>query len=166
MKKMFTKSLVAALLLTGIAGAQAVQKDITLTATVDPSLDMTLSDGSAIPASQVMQYLPGIGLEDISMMTKIWSNDATKDLNMRLVSQPQLVNTTGATATPVPLSVSWGGQALSTTDTQLTAADLFPSGKSDQGSVAKELRITQSTKGALSAGNYSGVVSIYLTQQP
>lgn len=39
--------------------ANAVQRDITVTADIDPTVDVTLADGSPLPSSIAMQYLPG-----------------------------------------------------------------------------------------------------------
>lgn len=66
-------------------------KDITVTANVDAALDMTQTDNSALPKAVEMQYLPGQGLQSYQLMTKIWSNDVTKDVKMQLVSPAQLV---------------------------------------------------------------------------
>uniref|UniRef100_UPI003019344C CS1 type fimbrial major subunit n=1 Tax=Cedecea sp. MMO-103 TaxID=3081238 RepID=UPI003019344C len=35
----------------------AVQRDITVTANIDPTVDVTLADGSPLPSSIAMQYL-------------------------------------------------------------------------------------------------------------
>ena len=40
---------------------------------------MTQTDNSALPKAVEMQYLPGQGLQSYQLMTKIWSNDVTKD---------------------------------------------------------------------------------------
>jgi len=171
MKSYIVKPLTVAALFISLAGsAVAVQKDITVTANVDASIDMTLSDGSALPKSVEMQYIPGNGLSPVSLMTKIWSNATATtagDVHLKLITAAQLVNNTGPVANPVPLSVSWGGSAMSeTTPVDLKTADLFPNGAeaAKTGSIAKELTISQTTKGAVEAGMYQGVVSIYLYQ--
>ncbi len=169
--KYMVKPVVAAFLLSMAGSALAVQKDITVTANIDSALDMTRVDGSALPNSVEMQYIPGTGLSPVSIMSKIWSNAPTGGaVQMRLVSSAQLVNTTGAnadgTAITVPLSVSWGTLALTTTNQALAVTDIFPNGTDalTTGSVARELTISQTTKGALTTGSYQGVVSIYLSQ--
>ncbi|MGB7802416.1 fimbrial protein [Buttiauxella sp.] len=173
MKSFALKPLAVAALFISLAGsAVAVQKDITVTANVDASIDMTLSDGSALPKSVEMQYIPGNGLSPVSMMTKIWSNATAStagDVHLQLITAPQLVNNTGPVANPVPLSVSWGGEALSAgTPIDLKTAALFPNGAeaAKTGSLAKELTIAQATKGPVETGMYQGVVSIYLYQDP
>lgn len=171
MKNTFIKPLTVAALFVALTGtASAVQKDITVTANVDASIDMTLSDGSALPKSVEMQYIPGNGLSPVSMMTKIWSNATTADagdVHLQLITDPQLINNTGPSANPIPLSVSWGGETLSVaTPIDITAAVLFPNGAdaATTGSIAKELQISQATKGTVETGIYQGVVSIYLYQ--
>ncbi|AYN29632.1 alpha-fimbriae major subunit [Buttiauxella ferragutiae ATCC 51602] len=171
MKSFMVKPLTVAALFISLAGsAVAVQKDITVTANVDASIDMTLSDGSALPKSVDMQYIPGNGLSPVSLMTKIWSNATAStagDVHLQLITDAQLVNNTGPTATLIPLSVSWGGEVMSsTTPIDITTAVLFPNGAdaAKTGSVSKELTIAQATKGPVETGMYQGVVSIYLYQ--
>ncbi len=67
---------------------------------------MTQTDNSALPKAVEMQYLPGQGLQSYQLMTKIWSNDVTKDVKMQLVSPAQLVQSPDASKI-VPLTVSW-----------------------------------------------------------
>ncbi|EOT7922953.1 CS1 type fimbrial major subunit, partial [Shigella sonnei] len=85
------KSLLVAAMFSVAGSALAVQKDITVTANVDAALDMTQTDNTALPKAVEMQYLPGQGLQSYQLMTKIWSNDVTKDVKMQLVSPAQLV---------------------------------------------------------------------------
>ena len=86
MKKVFAKSLLVAAMFSVAGSALAVQKDITVTANVDAALDMTQTDNTALPKAVEMQYLPGQGLQSYQLMTKIWSNDVTKNVKMQLVS--------------------------------------------------------------------------------
>lgn len=66
---------------------------------------MTQTDNTALPKAVEMQYLPGQGLQSYQLMTKIWSNDVTKDVKMQLVSPAQLVQSTDASKI-VPLTVT------------------------------------------------------------
>ncbi|MDQ2185777.1 CS1 type fimbrial major subunit [Alcaligenaceae bacterium A4P071] len=146
--------------------AFAVQKDITVVADIDPTLELLQADGSALPATLRMNYVPGLGLSPQSLQTKIFSNAVTKGVKMRLVNAPVLVSTT-TTAADIPLKVSYNTQALSaTSDVTLDAADLFPAAAAGNGSVAMPLQIAQATAGIAAAGSYQGVVSIVLTQEP
>ncbi|MDA8502717.1 fimbrial protein [Citrobacter sp. Awk 2] len=164
MKGMLSKSLIALAMFSVMGSAMAVQKDITVTATVDAALDMTQSDGSALPKNVDMQYFPGTGLAPVSLQTKIWANDVTTDVKMRLANDFSLVNNLGGAT--VPMTIKWGADTITTTDTTLTATDLFPNGDDaiQTGSVAKPLLISQATQGVLATGTYQGVLSIYLYQ--
>ena len=164
MKSVISKSLLALAMVSVMGSAMAVQKDITVTATVDAALDMTQGDNSALPKNVDMQYIPGTGLVPYQLQTKIWANDVTKDVMMQLTSDAVLVNSLGGDA--VPMTVSWGGEALSTTAVTLAAKELFPNADTalKTGSVAKALQIAQTTQEPLTTGTYQGVVSIYLYQ--
>ena len=124
MKKVFAKSLMVAAMFSVAGSALAVQKDITVTANVDAALDMTQTDNTALPKAVEMQYLPGQGLQSYQLMTKIWSNDTTKDVKMQLVSPAQLVQSLDASKI-VPLTVTWGGEEI-----KADAATLLPQRKS------------------------------------
>ena len=141
--------------------ALAIQKDITVNASVDSQLDMTQADNTPLPASIDMQYLPGRGLESYRLNTKVWSNSATSNVKVRLVSAAKLTNTDGDQI--VPMTVILGDKTLSTTDAEFTGTELFP-GSIENGSAVLPLTISQTTKGILKTGQYSGVVSLMLTQ--
>lgn len=145
--------------------AMAVQKDITINANVDPYLDMTLSDAQPLPASVLMQYIPGNGLAPYAMQTKIWSNNYS-DVNIKLANDVLLYDRAGS-ATTVPITVSYGGQPLSTAARTMTKEFLFPGGTTtvSTGSIEQELKFTQTDAGTeITEGNYTGVVGIVLTQ--
>jgi len=144
--------------------AHAVQKDITVTANVDTTLEMLSADGSALPTTMNMQYLPGSGLQAAVVNTKIFTNDKAKDLQIRLASLPALKNQTSPGAPEIPLAVSLGDTALSTTASTLKVAEIFP-GELAQGSNVLPLSIAQKTVEAVTAsGSYQGLVSVILTQ--
>ncbi|KAJ9432584.1 MULTISPECIES: CS1 type fimbrial major subunit [Enterobacterales] len=157
------KPLVIAAALTAVFNAQAVQKDITVNANVDSTVDMTQADGTALPGTINMQYIPGRGLSTYSLDTKIWSNSQTANINVALVSAAQLNNT--VTGTAVPLTVTLGAdlKPITTTNTPLTYASLFPAGTAN-GSSVLPLKISQTTQGVLATGTYSGVISLLITQ--
>lgn len=164
MKSVISKSLLALAMVSVMGSAMAVQKDITVTATVDAALDMTQVDNSALPKNVDLQYIPGTGLVPYQLQTKIWANDVTKDVMMQLTSDAVLVNSLGGVT--VPMTVSWGGEELSTTAITLSAKELFPDSTTalQTGSVAKTLQIAQAKQETLGTGTYQGVVSIYLYQ--
>ncbi len=98
---------------------------------------MTQTDNSALPKAVEMQYLPGQGLQSYQLMTKIWSNDVTKDVKMQLVSPAQLVQSTDASKI-VPLTVSWGDKRLKLMQQPLLAQlKFFASDAITNGSLAK-----------------------------
>ncbi|HAS1172437.1 MULTISPECIES: CS1 type fimbrial major subunit [Enterobacter cloacae complex] len=161
MKRNIKSALVASVLATAFS-AGAVQKDINVTADIDPTVDVTLADGTPLPASVAMQYLPGKGLTAHTESIKFWANAVDKDLSLRLVNTPALTDVTGTTS--IPLSVTVNGTKLTTTAATLPYASTFPSGIAN-GSSAMPLVIAQETPGTITnAGIYSGVVSLVVTQ--
>ncbi|RQR61987.1 Cro/Cl family transcriptional regulator [Burkholderia sp. Bp9125] len=144
--------------------AYAVQKDITVTANVDTTLEMLSADGSALPTTMQMQYLPGTGLQAAVVNTKIFTNDKAKDLQVRLAATPSLKNQVNPGAKDIPLTVKLGDTELTTTAATLKTADLFP-GDLAQGSNVLPLSIGQKTVAAVTAsGSYQGLVSVVITQ--
>ncbi|KWA15162.1 Cro/Cl family transcriptional regulator [Burkholderia territorii] len=144
--------------------AHAVQKDITVTANVDTTLEMLSADGSALPTTMQMQYLPGSGLQPAVVNTKIFTNDKAKDLQIRLAAAPSMKNQTNPGADEIPLSVKLGETELTTTAATLKTAELFP-GELAQGSNVLPLSIGQKTVEPVTAsGNYQGLVSVIVTQ--
>ncbi|MBF7979198.1 MULTISPECIES: CS1 type fimbrial major subunit [Rahnella] len=159
MKHIFKTTLLSALLLSAFA-TQAVQRNITVTAVVDPTVDMTLADGSALPDALTMEYNVVTGLQPISQQVKLWTNSTTANLNISLASAVNLASGT----TQVPLTVKLDGKTLTTTATALTYATYFPNGNTT-GSLAVPLEISQTTAGALkTAGTYTGTVGLVLAQ--
>lgn len=143
--------------------AHAVQKDITVTATVDATLEMLSADGSALPTTMQMQYLPGVGLQPAVVNTKIFTNDKARDLQIRLASSPSLTNQTNPGANSASLKVELGGNEVTTTASTLTASTIFP-GDAKEGSIVLPLSIAQSSPQTLDTGSYQGLVSLVLTQ--
>ena len=141
--------------------ALAIQKDITVNASVDSQLDMTQADNTPLPASIDMQYLPGRGLESYRLNTKVWSNSPTSNVKVRLETAAKHTNKDGDET--LPMTVILGDKTLSTTDAEFTGTELFP-GSIENGSAVLPLTISQTTKGILKTGQYSGVVSLMLTQ--
>ncbi|MGO4741833.1 CS1 type fimbrial major subunit [Serratia quinivorans] len=165
MKKLYAFTPVALATLFSLS-AMAVQKDITITADIDPMVELLQSDGTALPSSLKMTYLPGVGLQKQRISTKIFTNDATKQVEMRLLTAPVLASNTKPTAVAIPLSVSYNGKTLTTAvtkDSTLQPTELFPNGRLDSGSVPFDLVISQTTPGVITeSGSYQGVVSLVL----
>jgi hypothetical protein len=160
MKKLIKPLLIVSIMAAAFA-TQAVQKDITVNANVDASMDITQSDNTPLPSSITMQYLPGKGLTPFNLNTKVWSNSATAGVNVRLVKAASLADANGAKS--IPLTVSLGGTVLTATNQTLAAATLFPAGITN-GSDVLPLRISQTTQSILETGAYSGIVSLIVTQ--
>ncbi len=71
-------------------------------------------------------------------MTKIWSNDVTKDVKMQLVSPAQLVQSLDASKI-VPLTVTWGGEEIKAdAATTFTATKIFASDALTNGSLGEK----------------------------
>lgn len=159
MKKFIKPLLIVSIMATAFA-TQAVQKDITVNAEVEESINILQADGSALPSDIKMEYKPSKGLEAYSLDTKIWSNNATSDVSVQLFSPASLTNGTKK----VPLTVSLNNQELSISKETLSAGVLFPSKQIDQGSVILPLKISQTTQGVLDSGKYSGTVTLMVSQ--
>ncbi|KPY12829.1 Adhesin major subunit pilin [Pseudomonas savastanoi pv. glycinea] len=144
--------------------ASAYETDIVVTANVDTTLGFTQADGSAIPKTLDMQYVPATGLKDKIIQTRLYTNDTAKNLLMRLGSAPQLTNTTNSSAPVVPLTVSFMGSALGA-DKDLTILASNLNFSEDGTSAPEEFKISQTQKGPLTAaGIYSGNVNLIITQ--
>lgn len=151
MKSNFKIVLGAAALIAAFS-ASVAQRDITVTADIDSSVDVTLADGSPLPTTIALQYFPGKGLGAYKENIKFWSNVDKKDLNVSLASSPSLTDATGGNA--IPLSVTVNGTAVTTTARTLTFASLFPSGISN-GSSTMPLVILQTTPGKIATSGKS-----------
>jgi len=160
MKKSIKPLLVVSIMAAAFA-TQAVQKDITVNANVDASIDITQPDNTALPSSINMQYLPGKGLTPFNINTKVWSNSDKAGLNIRLLRATSLADVNGANT--IPLTVSLGGKVLSTTNQLLDAATLFPAGI-ENGSDVLPLRFSQTKQAPVATETYSGIVSLIVTQ--
>jgi|GEM_PF-3746888 CS1 type fimbrial major subunit. len=147
--------------------ASAAQKDITVTASVDSTIEFLQADGSSLPSTIKLDFLPGTGLAHKVIKTRVYSNDMTKAVNVKLLNTPQLANVVDPTQS-IDVDVKLGGKSLTTSDTKLDATTLFPGGKADLngGSVSLDLDIGQKGAAAavLPAGDYSGMVSVVLSQ--
>ncbi|SER20454.1 CS1 type fimbrial major subunit [Rosenbergiella nectarea] len=149
-------------LFAAVFSVSAAQQDITVTAQIDPTVDITLDDGSPLPTTATMQYLPGKGLGDYSRQVKLWSNNVDRDLLVSLVNSPSLTDETGTN--DIALKVTLNGSELSTSSKTMTYATTFPNGI-EHGSTVMPLVISQATPGLITkAGRYTGIVSIVVAQ--
>ncbi|MDN7923152.1 CS1 type fimbrial major subunit [Burkholderia gladioli] len=142
--------------------AFAVEKEITVTAQVDPIVELLSPAGDALPSDLPMQHVPGKGLSHETFVARIFTNDNKKDIQIRLQTEPKLTHTIDTTAAPIDLTVSVDGNALSTTATTLQAANLFTG--ADTASKPLTFSIAQKTPGAVATpGLYRGPVRLVVT---
>jgi len=160
-----TSAGLALLLGTLALSAQAVQTDIKVWADVDPTLALLQADGSPLPDTVRLTYNPSIGLLPWSQQVRIYSNDISKDLSIRLANAPVL-SPLGGSASSVPLSVSINTRRLGVVPQDFTAVELFD-GALPGASIAMPLQIAQATLGRITtAGQYEGMVSVVIVQKP
>jgi len=172
--KMMTKLFAAVALATASMSAHAVQADITVWADVDPTLALLKADGTPLSDVVEMGYRAGAagagstaGLVPVTEQVRVFSNDVTKAITVRLGSAPSLIPTmAGPTATAVPLSVSLNSVELTTGGVEFTAASLFPGSNYPGASIVVPLTISQTTAGPIAvAGRYEGIVSLVMVQK-
>ncbi|HAY3943330.1 TPA: fimbrial protein [Escherichia coli] len=149
-------------------GASAVEKTISVTASVDPTVDLLQSDGSALPNSVALTYSPAVGgFEAHTINTVVHTNDPAKGVIVKLSAEPVLSNVLNPTL-QIPVSVNFAGKKLTTTGTTIESNKLnFASSGVDKVSSTQKLSIhadTTQVTGGLTAGQYQGLVSIILTQ--
>jgi len=167
MKTILKKAALAAALVTVSLSAHAAQTDITLSATIDDSLALLRADGSALPDAVKLTYNPAgasAGLNRWVDRVRIYSNDTSKDVEVRLQAPVELIAKTGSNPN-VPMTVELSGRTLSTTAVDFTADELYD-GSIPDASVAMDLAIAQTTRGKLAAGDYEGMASIVLSIKP
>ncbi len=172
---MMTKLFAAVALATASMSAHAVQADITVWADVDPTLALLKADGTPLSDVVELSYRAGAtgagstaGLMPFTEQVRVFSNDITKDITVRVAAAPSLAPTMAApTATAVPLTVSLNTVPLTTAGVDFTAATLFPGAGGQPGaSISLPLTIAQTTPGPIAvAGRYEGIVSIVMVQK-
>ncbi len=174
MHAIIKKAALAAALVTASSSAFAIDTRISVYANVDTTLAFQQEDGSPLPDSITLNYLPEFkgtagrpgGLEPWKLNTRIFTNDADKDIEVSLQNALELVPTIGHIgATPVPMTVSLHGVELTTTSQDLSAKDVFD-GAIEGVSKPLELAITQTTAGPLTTGSYEGMATIVMRHKP
>ncbi|HEL3811012.1 TPA: fimbrial protein [Stenotrophomonas maltophilia] len=164
MNTILKKAALAAALATVSLSANAFDADIKVWANVDPTLALLKADGTALESVVNMVHNPVSGLVPWSQQVRIYSNDESKDIEVRVGSTPQLLNTDGG-GTPVPLTVSLNGRALTVAAQDFTASDLFD-GAMPGASIPMALRIAQTSPAPITrGGRYEGIVTIAMQQK-
>ncbi|MCF7752610.1 fimbrial protein [Bacillus subtilis subsp. subtilis] len=160
------KAALAATLVAASLSANAAQTNITVQAEVDNTLTLLKADGTAMPDAVKLGYNPVRGLIPWSERVRIFSNDTSKDVQVRLQAPVELVSTNSGSSVTVPMTVSLSGRTLSTAAIDFAAADLYD-GAIPDASVAMDLDIAQTTLGAIAAaGAYEGMASVVLAIKP
>lgn len=164
MNSILKKAALAAALATVSLSANAFDADIKVWANVDPTLALLKADGTALDSVVNMVHNPVSGLVPWSQQVRIYSNDESKDIEVRVGSTPQLLNTDGG-GTPVPLTVSLNGRALTVAAQDFSATDLFD-GAMPGASIPMALRIAQTSPAPITrGGRYEGIVTIAMQQK-
>lgn len=165
MNAIIKKAALAAALATVSTSAFAIDAHITVYANVDATLAFQKEDGSALPDSVQLDYLPGIGLRPWKENTRIFSNDESKDIEVKLGSDLELRPTLGNPgARPVPMTVILNGMTLTTAAQDLKATDIFD-GAVQGRSIMLPLSLEQTTQGEIVAGDYDGMAVIVMAQK-
>lgn len=151
---------------TAALSAHAAEAHITVWANVDPTLSLLRADGSALPDAVQMPYRAGQGLSSWSERVRVFSNDTSLDVDVRLAEPAVLMpKVTAAGAVNVPLAVSLNGRELGLAPIAFTADQLFQ-GAIPGASIEMPLTVAQATPGPISAaGLYDGPVSLVLVQR-
>ncbi len=154
-----------ALLCAASVPAHAIQTDIKVWADVDTTLALLKADGSALTDVVRMSHNPANGLTPWNEQVRIYSNDTSRDVEIRLATDAELTPIVAAVgAVPVPLTISLNKRKLGLIAEQFKAADLFD-GALPGASISMELGIAQATPGKITAaGLYEGMVSIVMAQ--
>lgn len=158
MKKV--KIIAGLLAVTGaLSTAYAVDKVITVTASIDPTLDLAQADGTALPSTVALHYTPVSGLQEHTIQTRLYTNEA-KDVTMYLTMEPKITGIDNPLHS-IPLKVFYNGKAVTTTAwpaSDALKATIFNEGRS----VAMPLTIAadNTDKQNWSAGSYQGVVNL------
>lgn len=172
---MMTKLFASVALATASMSAHAVQADITVWANVDPTLALVQADGSPLTDVVEMVYRAGAagtgstaGLVPVTELVRVYSNDVSKGIKVRLGAAASLAPTVATPgATPVPLTVSLNGTALTPGGVDFDKDVLFTGSGQPGASISMPLTIAQTTPGPIAnAGRYQGLVSIIMVQEP
>lgn len=143
--------------------AFAVEKEFTVTAQIDPTIELLRPDGTALNPNLTMGHSPVTGLSAVNFDAKVFTNDATKAVEFRLSGAPQLLNQTVPSADAIPLAVRVDGKAVTVEGIKMNPNELFHG--DDKGSKVLPISIAQATPAPItSAGVYTGAVRLVVTQ--
>ncbi|APD11384.1 hypothetical protein UC34_19520 [Pandoraea vervacti] len=140
------------------AAANAAEVVIDLSANVDPTLSILQANGAPMPQSLELGYNASTGdMASPTVHTRLYTNDITRSVQVRLGAVPSLVHATNNAAPAIPLTVRLDGKTLTTAATTLTAADVW-TGAAQGESKTMPLSVTGRAAGANppAAGRYVG----------
>lgn len=151
---------------TATLSVHAAEAHITVWANVDPTLSLLMADGSPLPDAVQMPYRAGQGLGSWSERVRVFSNDPSLDVDVRLAQPAVLMpKATANGASDVPLAVSLNGRVLGLAPVAFTADELFQ-GTIPGASIEMPLTVAQQTPAQIAAaGIYEGPVSLMLVQR-
>ncbi len=165
MSTILKKAALAAALAAASVSAHAVESHIKVYTNVDTTLALMKADGSALPDLITLAHIPGQGLNAHTERVRIYTNDETRDIEVRLTTDPSLVLKGGGGGTPIPLAVDLNNKRLTVAAQDFLASDIYD-GALPGASVAMDLRVGQVTRAPITvAGEYEGMVSIAMVQK-
>jgi len=147
-----------------MAAANAAEVVIDLTANIDPTLSVLQANGSPMPQNLDLAYNAATReLTSPTIQTRLYTNDVTQSVNVRLGAASTLLHATNATAPAIPLTVQFGGQVITTANTSLSASEIW-TGTGTGESRAMPLTITGRAAGQNPpiAGRYVGRMEMLL----
>ncbi len=166
MNSIIKHTALALALCTTALSAQAAEAHITVWANVDPTLSLLKADGSALPDAVQLPYRAGQGLSSWTERVRVFSNDTTLDIDVRLAEPAVLVpRVAAAGAVEVPLRVTLNGRELGIAPIDFTADQLFQ-GAIPGASIEMPLTVAQAVVAPITAaGLYDGPVSLVMAQK-
>ncbi|HAW2024641.1 TPA: fimbrial protein [Escherichia coli] len=142
--------------------AHAVDKVITVTASIDPTLDLVQADDSPLPSTVTLPYTPVSGLGVKTIQTRLYSNAKNNDVTMSLTMDPVLTNVTDPTK-QIPLKVKYNGQDVTTTPWVADKAikhTVFVDGRSP--AMPLTIYADNTNKTNWTTGNYQGAINMVI----
>ncbi|KAF1014613.1 MAG: CFA/I fimbrial subunit B [Stenotrophomonas maltophilia] len=167
MNTIIKKAALVAALATASLSANAAESHITVYTNVDMSLALLKEDGSALPDEIPLTHVPGTtgGLRPHIERVRIFTNAEDKDVEIRLATVPNPVNTEGK-GVPVPLTVRLNSVTLTDAAQDFLASDIYD-GAIPGRSIIMPLEIAQTTRAPIpTEGRFEGMVSVILAQKP
>ncbi|ANJ87203.1 CS1 type fimbrial major subunit [Pandoraea oxalativorans] len=113
-------------LVVPMAAAHAAEVVIDLSANIDPTLSVLQANGSPMPQNLDLSY--NAATRDIAaptIQTRLFTNDATQNIQVRLGTASSLVHATNSTVAAIPLTVQLDGRTITTAATTFNASDVW-----------------------------------------